>query len=171
MVLDSQLWDFALKVSAPVIALCALFLTMYQASLQRKHHQLSVKPHITTFAYTDVKDKIGTIRIDLMNNGLGPAFIDKFTYYEGEEVCIDVEGAIKERISNTISCNVSELGTDYALRANQEIELFSASFPCENPDHMNEVEAKLEQINLIINYHCAYEKEFVFNSWKSRLNR
>ncbi len=54
-----------------MIALCALFLSIYQGSQTRQHNQLSVKPSlVSTFYYNDK-----SVGYTLDSRGLGPAII------------------------------------------------------------------------------------------------
>lgn len=64
--------------AAEVIAICALAFTAYQAFLQRQQSRVSVRPHVTTFVNRNRKGNVGELEVILMNNGLGPALLNRF---------------------------------------------------------------------------------------------
>ncbi|MCF9094347.1 hypothetical protein, partial [Vibrio parahaemolyticus] len=66
------------QYASEIIALCALFLTVYQASSQRRQNRISLKPHLDLFTERHFNNGVGRIEIYLINNGLGPAFIETF---------------------------------------------------------------------------------------------
>src|SRR5690349_11378775 len=63
--------------AAVVVALCALGVSIWQVRQGIKHKKLSVKPTITS--WTETKPEAGYYCIWVVNNGLGPAIIEKFT--------------------------------------------------------------------------------------------
>lgn len=69
-------WEVITGTASAVIALCALALTLWQAVVTRSHNKLSVKPYLQTWSHTDEANN--RYQIDLMNNGIGPAFIKSF---------------------------------------------------------------------------------------------
>lgn len=65
-----------------VIALAAVVLSAWQASLSREHNRLSVRPYLDTFT-SWVED--GQWSIQVSNDGIGPAVITNVTYtYDGK---------------------------------------------------------------------------------------
>ena len=59
-----------------IIAICALAFSIWQGMQTRKHNKLSVKPHLITCSNNN--DRKGFYKLVLINNGLGPALINKF---------------------------------------------------------------------------------------------
>jgi hypothetical protein len=59
-------------IASACVAVCALFMTLWQAKIARRHNRLSVRPHLDfeREAYPTKR-----IRLIVRNEGLGPAFI------------------------------------------------------------------------------------------------
>ncbi len=76
-----QIINFIGEYAAEIIALCALIFTAWNIYIQRKHNILSVRPHLARFVCSDHNGEIGTAKFELINNGLGPAFIKNFRNY------------------------------------------------------------------------------------------
>lgn len=74
-----------IEISAVIVSLCALFLTVYQTIETQNHNELSVKPHLVFEQNND--------GIILKNNGLGPA-VFKFLKieYGKDEYDYNVDG-------------------------------------------------------------------------------
>ena len=70
-------WQVIIGISSVVIAICAIVVSIWHGVQTRKHNKLSCKPHLTTWMNSD-KGK-ACYSVDLINNGLGPALIEKFT--------------------------------------------------------------------------------------------
>ena len=75
---ESNWSDDIPAIASGFIALLALFTTMYQSHLSRKHNRLSVKPHIALHSEEDGN----TFKIIIRNDGLGPAKIDTLEIYK-----------------------------------------------------------------------------------------
>ncbi|WPP51745.1 hypothetical protein [Catalinimonas niigatensis] len=73
--------DKMVSIAAMIVSVGSLFVIIYQTNLIRTQQYASVLPYLTIgFERSD-----GQIRITLMNNGLGPAFIkDIRMQYEGQ---------------------------------------------------------------------------------------
>jgi hypothetical protein len=77
----NEAWLFFARNAQATIALFALGLTIYQASLARRHSRLTVKPHLSVKADLryDATLNSSIVKITLTNNGLGPAVIDRLS--------------------------------------------------------------------------------------------
>src|SRR3990172_12584537 len=69
-------WQVIAGISTTIIALCALALSIWQGMQTRRHNRLSFRPHLTTWTNRDAEK--GFYRIELINNGIGPALIEEF---------------------------------------------------------------------------------------------
>jgi len=81
-----KITEFLSRHLSTIIALCALFLTIYQSYLQRKHNRLSVKPRLSTTTEFTYTDNMLIYKAHLINCGLGPAVIKSFNIVHGEKV-------------------------------------------------------------------------------------
>lgn len=140
--------EIFVSVSSLVIALCALGFTAWQTSVQRAHNRISVKPHLFSFTTRDKHDNMARLQVLLINNGLGPAFINKFQIYYKGQAC-ESDAAISDALGD-LSKNSSRtiLGNDYAMPAKEAKVLLAVSFPAENDEEIDRVEAKIDALDL-----------------------
>ncbi|MFK9098248.1 hypothetical protein ACJEBH_13895 [Pseudomonas guariconensis] len=69
-----------LEICAIVISILALFTTTYQSYLTKVHNLKSVEPRVNAY-----KQFENDYKIVIFNNGLGPAFVEKITYFANGE--------------------------------------------------------------------------------------
>lgn len=101
-----------------IIGICALGLTIYQAALARKHNRLSGRPHLTRFTHRTTEPGKGVLSVDLINKGIGPAFISAFEVYLDGNPIIDVKAAVKKILpTRQYQQQITMLSNDYALSA------------------------------------------------------
>lgn len=155
---------FLTENSEAIIALCALFFTAWQAFIQRKHNQISVKPLLLTHTDRDKHNQSARLQVTLTNSGLGPAFIDEFSVLQNGNIC-DFEKSIKD-VLGPLSENSKQtvLTTGYAMPHNKNVVLLSVTFPAENWEAIEAVEEKINTFDLIIKYSSAYGEKFTFDS-------
>ena len=81
----SSTTDTIVYLSAMVIALASIVVSVWQGMETRKHYRLSVRPKIEIFYNSDSERQL--IGYTMCNNGLGPAMItEKNIYIDGEPV-------------------------------------------------------------------------------------
>jgi len=155
------------KYGAETIALCALFFTIYQAYVQRKHNILSVQPHLTSFSHQQVENGVGKLHLQLMNNGLGPAYIKSFSIFMDEKPC-DYDAAI-EHVTKGEECKWfrSTLGSNYAMRVGEIKDLFIVAFPCDGDEDVKKMKERINRLDVKIEYGCAYKKTKHFDTFDS----
>lgn len=90
-------------VSAAVIALCALFATIWQAWLTRTHNRLSVRPHLICHRIRNETDSGLEIALVIRNVGVGPAFIaDRYFTVAGNRWLSDSSDQIPPLLEHII---------------------------------------------------------------------
>lgn len=153
-----------MSIASLIVAFCALGFTAWQIRVQRAHNRISVRPHLFSFRTRDKKNNMACIKVLLINNGLGPAYINKFqTYYKGQECEPDAAvsaalGELSKNSSRTI------LGEDYAMPANETKVLLEVMFSTALDEEIDRVERKIDTLDLVIEYSSAYEKMDSFDS-------
>lgn len=74
--------DVLSDCAAIFVALCALVLSIYQMKITKKHHELSLKPFISSFERYSLNAKTEEfIGFEIVNKGIGPAIIEDFKMY------------------------------------------------------------------------------------------
>ena len=148
--------ELVISVVSIVIACCALASTFWQLKIQRQHNHISVRPHLCRFTRRKLENNNAYLEVILVNNGLGPAFINSFDIYYRDKIC-DPDVVIKE-VLNGLGCNISHtvLGDDYAIPSKSEKSLLILNFLALSEDALDDVERLLSTIDLVINYSSAY---------------
>jgi hypothetical protein len=160
--------ETVLSVSSFFVALCAFFLTVWQFSVQRRHNRISVKPHLIKTSRTTKRDNLACLEIILINNGLGPAYIDNFQILYKGKIC-DPDKTLKTVLGSLMrNSSITILGDDYAVSEKQVIVLLSIIFSFQAENEIEAVTKKLNDFDVLIDYSSAYEK---LASLDSRLAR
>ena len=147
------------------IAILALGGTFWQGYLTRRHNILSVKPHLIMSHNFKVSGE--SIKFNISNNGVGPAFITSFS--------VEIDG--KEYDLNNVdepSFLFKELGLnkdDYSwkmtihevggsIQANSKDHILS--FPnCEElGDSYQNLRSALPRLKFVVKYACMYGNEY-----------
>lgn len=161
-------WEAIAGFSSAVIALCALGLTIWQACITRRHNKLSVRPHLTTWTHSDRANHL--YAVDLINNGIGPAFIQTF------QVCVDghamvgegyepIEKALKVLFPQyQFSSRQSFVGSGYSMAANETRPLVVVQFHGTSTPRPEEVDHAIKRVRLLINYSSIYDEMFLLDS-------
>lgn len=161
---EPPLFDLIAANASLIVAICALVYTAYEVRLQRSHNRLSVRPHIAYFTYRNRSDAFGELRVELLNNGLGPAFIKSFQAYLDQKPC-DLRAAVALLLRDTKADNtVMTLGSTYAMAANEAKDLLKVKLPCGSDAELDAVAKELDRIDVTITYHCGYGTEYQFDS-------
>ena len=103
-------------VSSLAIATAALYLTVQAQKEDRYYKELLIKPFLSIVAHTT------DFSVGIVNDGLGPAYVEDITYHFGEE-CLSLLEA-NGRASRTNYYKVNE-----AIRTRLFTELFSFGIP------------------------------------------
>ncbi|MBV2089975.1 MAG: hypothetical protein KUF72_03735 [Candidatus Thiodiazotropha sp. (ex Ctena orbiculata)] len=161
-----QDWEALTGISSVVIALCVLVFTVWAGWRTHVHNKLSVKPHL--FTWTLMRPDEHYYRIQLVNNGLGPALIKRFVVRLDNNV---VKGKATEPLKAVIKAlfldteykvQTAMLNRDYSLPANEQKTIVAIKFfePCNiTPEEFQE---RLSRCELDIQYTSFYNDKFTF---------
>jgi len=149
------------SIASAVIALCALFTAIWNAVATRKHHKLSVRPHLSLMG--SIIPESPHVNISVRNTGLGTAILDKIEVYldnaifpitrathwfdlvqKLHNVTGDVEGYA---MFNTESLRPGESLTLLEITGNHVVD----------PEV---VQAQIERIKIVVSYKSMYEERF-----------
>jgi hypothetical protein len=152
---------------AEIIAACALVFTAYQVTSQRRHNVLSVRPHITTFTHRNKDATFARLDVQLLNNGLGPAFVHKFQVYLSGQPC-EANAALNQVLGGLArNSTTTILGDDYAMPPNETRTILSVRFPIGGAEDVDAVEEKLNKLDLEVDYSSAYGESFTYDTRES----
>lgn len=156
--------NFLSENGSETIALCALFLTIWQLAVQRSHNKISVKPHLFLFHDKDRFNNEGKITVYLINNGLGPAYINDFkVYLDGKEAeaRFAVEAVFGKRDDGL---QFMTLGDEFAIAHGQRVSLISIRFPVESWDDIEATESCLDRLQIAVKYSSAYQSKYTLDT-------
>lgn len=136
---------------AILIALMALFISLWQGFEQRRHNRYSVRPLLTY----DINSYNLTKSIRLSNDGLGPALIKRFVLeIDGEKLDAEDGNPWKQVVEKRgLQGKFSEMyyfseGT--TMKADRSMNLFTWKL-----DSVQQLD-----ISILIEYNSIYEEEF-----------
>lgn len=163
-----QNWQALTGISSVVIALCALFFTIWSGWRSHIHNKLSVRPHLTTWVIQEEEKHY--YGIELVNNGLGPALIECFVIKLDGNV---MKGRATEPIENIIDTlfndskykyETSLLDAGYSMPANEKRPIATIQFLPPFTITPEELVERLNRCDLHIEYKSIYGDRFSFTS-------
>ena len=153
--------ESVIAISAGVIALASLFVSIWSARVTRKHNRLSVAPHLRVDYFDRLKEGVEVV---LKNNGLGTAIIRRFAVrLDGIPVPTSNSSSVGEALMSTgvVDKVYAFVPTvDDALSAGEQILLFS--FLPEN-HQSKKIQPSLARITFNIDYESMYGDSFRLN--------
>lgn len=167
-------WEALAGLSSAVIALCALGLTIWQARITRKHNMLSVTPHLTTWSHTDKANHV--YEIELLNNGIGPAFIENFEIQvDGQPIVGEgyepIEKALKVLFPHyEYTSHQSFVACGYSMAATEVRSLVAIQFRGGSVPKPEEVDHAAKRVRLLIEYSSIYGEFFALDTEALRAN-
>lgn len=165
--MDMQ-WEIITGVASSVIALCALVFSVWQGVEIRKHNRISCRPHLTTWVHKEHAQ--GIYGIDLINNGLGPALIKRFTVkVDGKKILGDETEPIDKALKilfpkEQFNARHAYLGEGYAMGAKDRCTVVIIQFHGEALPPPDYVEYTINRADLEVEYESFYGERFHFNS-------
>lgn len=159
-----------IRISAElIISLCAIFLTIYQAVLTRKHNWLSVRPHLVwdirkTRFHTGIE-----LCFVLQNKGIGPAIIkDRYFILDGDRFDSDksdeVESLAKALIGNKFPFHLYRHGLPgrgVAIAPGGEIVVAHLIFNEQMQPYENQLNELMNRAAFKATYESLYREKFV----------
>lgn len=171
--METQLsWEAIAGFSTAVIAMCALGLTLWQANIARHHNKLSVKPHLTTWGRTDYENHVYSV--ELLNNGIGPAFIESFEIFvDGKLITGErhepIEKALKIIFPHyKLKQECSFVAKGYSMSVNERVCLISLQFSGDTLPRQEEFDHAINRVKLLIHYKSIYDEFFSYDSDKQQ---
>ncbi len=161
--------EMLIALSAVVVGVCALFVSIYETSLMRKQQQASVWPHLAV-AYSHQANRFAFMVINL---GIGPARIqDVEVTVDGEAVAdwsqmidrLDGQEAPRQYMISSFNHIVVPAGSEYKVFW---VELDEADDPATRSANARLLEllvGNLDRIGIAICYSSVYG-----DCWRARL--
>ncbi|MCP5006050.1 MAG: hypothetical protein GY941_19245 [Planctomycetes bacterium] len=155
-----------ISLAAIIIAFCALVFSVWQGYITRHHQILSVRPRID-IDY-DFLFQPNVLKIDIHNNGLGPAIIKKFEIlYDGDKLVGDI-GKSYDSILRSIR-NETNIQCEFTYKLPLINETFpnSTSYPLfkivlppeTTQKQCSSIEGWIVRMGFRVDYECMYGKK------------
>lgn len=159
-----------ISISSVVIAVCALFATIYQAHLSRRHNRLSVKPVLIVCDRREDQDIGCEFHFSIDNCGIGPAMVvDRYLLVDG--VRFEASGRSGDTVAELMK-HVFQKRYAYELRehgfpgrksvfaVNESFTLARIRFPTANGLILDAISQELDRIVFVVDYESMYGERF-----------
>lgn len=154
-------WLFLGENFEAIIAVCALALTVNRIVVMRKHNKISVKPFLTGHTDETSDQHNFTFSLELVNNGLGPAFIKSFEVKHKENALAYMNNdELKDKIQALLPhgkiITARVLGNGYALAEKERALLLKITVSKRDSAKVKAIKKVVDNLNLHIRYECMY---------------
>ncbi len=153
-----------------VIALCALFATVWQAYVTRRHNKLSVTPFLTTWIHSDGKN--GEYAVDLVNNGVGPALIESVQIFVDGRECHGQSTQPAEMAVDLLFNDYEHESTHayvakgYMMPTKERVPIARICFTGQKKPPPDAIDAALKRSKILVKYKSIYNESKIFDSDK-----
>jgi hypothetical protein len=164
-------------ICSAVIALCALFATIWQSRATIHHNKISVRPHLIWHtSRKNLTDKC-VVSFSIKNQGLGPAIIKSrfFTLngkrYRPNVAMNEVEEFINHAFGKKIDFAVLRYGLpgeDASMPQGGEFIIAEISFNDMSGDKLWSLEHIVGELDFIANYESLYGEKFKLQASKDK---
>jgi len=163
--------ETSIALASAIVAGSALIVTVWSAWATRRHHRLSVRPHISKLTEVETSGKKAGFVI--VNSGLGPALIKSIRIFvDGEEHIIKRPSHWKDLIDKLDlpmdGFKYYIIGEKDAINAGSRELLLQIFFPTEMSNH-DKILRELQRIKVVINYESMYGEKFSLSSRSSAI--
>lgn len=152
-----------IAMSAAAIALCALGVSIWQAVLMRRHNILSLKPHLEVHVSTINE----SYDISIINNGFGPAIINKIYVKLGNSSQdIKCESDYKALVGlfvkngNLEDYSYLALDDNSAVSSGQKITILSVPIKNNKQEILNKFDESIRKSEIHVEYTSLYEEQY-----------
>src|SRR6266849_5067720 len=149
-------------ICAIIVAIASLVVSIWTSAVTRKHHRLSVTPHLRLDHFYSLDEGI---KVNLVNNGLGTAIIKNFA------VCVDgvpLSGIGAKPLAEALATMGWKGGfytytptPDDALSVGERIEILSFPLTDRPSNERDTLRTSLSRVTFRINYESMYRDKFV----------
>ena len=154
--------ELVFSISAIIIAIASIVISIWEGSTMREHYHLSVMPQLNyNFAIEDSSSTNASAYFKISNNGLGPAVITSREYFVDGEKIDDSKNHFSMITLQTLNFDNIEGSTFQSITkgttvpAGQDIRLFGLSF--NNRESFYRQRMKLhDRFSFIIKYESLY---------------
>ena len=170
--------ELTLSISAMIIAIASITISIWEGSIMRKHYHLAVMPHLNdAFTVDDSSStKNASAFFNIKNNGLGPAVILSREYFVDGNKIDDSKNHFSVKIlealnfDNTAGTSFQSISKDLTISAGDNLRVFGLYFS--NRESFYRQRMKLhDRLSFIIKYESLYGDLYEVSHNIDRVNR
>ena len=159
--------ELTLSISAMIIAIASISISIWEGSTMRKHYHLSVMPHLNySFSvYDSSSTNNASAYFEIHNNGLGPAVIISREYFVDGEKIDDSKNHFSVIIlqtlnfDNTAGSAFQSISKGLIISAGDNLKVFGFYFS--NRESFYRQRMKLhDRLSFIIKYESLYGEQY-----------
>ncbi len=156
--------ELTVNIAATTIALAALGLSIYEGRLSRHHDRLSVRPLLD--ASLRMSPAFERFSLMVVNNGLGPAVVKKWTLLLDKkpyrEQGIENWEQLTEKLGLAGPVNYGYFKPGSILATGQCEELVGYPVGAYSKERADQFRAALVRLTICLQYESMYEEKFTF---------
>jgi hypothetical protein len=157
--------DKLIGIMATIVSLCALSVSFYQVSIERKHQLASMWPSVSISTITNIaSDSLqNTFAIRIDNKGIGPAIIkDVKIWYKGQ-LCKNESDLLKNILGNANPDNgeTNQMWVDKVISAGESFNWIKVGGYSDTEQMINAL--RNHEVKIKIRFASVYEEEWDVN--------
>ena len=170
--------ELTLSISAMIIAIASITISIWEGSIMRKHYHLSVMPHLNNaFTVDDSSStKNASAFFNIKNNGLGPAVILSREYFVDGNKIDDSKNHFSVKIlealnfDNTAGKSFRSISKGFTILAGDNLRVFGLYFS--NRESFYRQRMKLhDRLSFIIKYESLYGEQYEVSHNMDKIKR
>lgn len=137
------------------LSILALLATFYQAYLQRRHNEKSIKPLLQI----DLMDNNGVLFVHVQNNGVGPMVVDKLSFTKADQSYTRIEDCISIDPKSYNHIEITDTNKKIIIPG-QFLEVFAKQFdPKDDQATVDSFRRELSGILFRVDGHDIYDNK------------
>ena len=169
--------EITLSISAMIVAIASITISIWESSTMRKHYHLSVMPRLNnSFAVDDSSSTNASAYFNISNNGLGPAVIISREYFVDGEKIDDSKNHFSVitlqalNFDNTAGSSFQSISKGLTIPAGDNLKVFGLYFNTREAFYKQRFELH-DRFSFIIKYESLYGELYEVSHNMDRVNR
>ena len=170
--------ELTLSISAMIIAVASITISIWEGSTMRKHYHLSVMPRLNnSFTVNDSSSTNNASAIfTINNNGLGPAVILSREYFVDGNKIDDSKNHFSVKIlealnfDNTAGTSFQSIPKGFTISAGDNLKVFGLYFSNRGSFYRQRMELH-DRLSFIIKYESLYGEQYEESHNMDKINK
>ena len=169
--------ELTLSISAMIIAIASITISVWEGSIMRKHYHLSVMPRLNnSFEVEDSSVTNASAYFEIDNNGLGPGIIISRDYFvDGEKIDDSINHfsviILKAlNFDNIAGTTFQSIYNGLTIKAGDNLRLFGLYFNNRDAFYKQRMELH-DRFSFMIQYESLYGERYEVSHNMDKVNR